>query len=77
MSMVIDDSSCVLGCGCGALVLLCLRFRNLSSVDWVCMVGMGGEFLCDMEHGVGKTMLMRCYACAAELRLMGVGSVLE
>ncbi len=52
---------------------MCIRFNNLSSVDWVCVVVMRGGFLCDMEHGgVGKAMLMRGGACAAELRLMGV-----
>ena len=32
-----------------------------------------GWRVCGMVHGVGKAMLMRGGACAAELRLLGVG----
>jgi len=57
--------------GCGVWGIVCFRIQYLSSVVYVCGIDMGGGFLCDMEHGIGKTMLMRGGACAAELRLMG------
>ncbi len=53
-----------------------LRVNNLSRIDWVFVDERRGVFLCDMDHGVGKAMLMRGGACAAELRLMGVLVVL-
>ena len=56
------------GCKVSAV---CFQVKNLSSVGWDNMVESDG-FLCGMEHGVGKAMLMRGGACAAELRLMGV-----
>ncbi len=56
---------------------VCKRLRNLSSVHWVCVVGIRGGFLCGMEHGMGKARLMRVVACTAELRLMGVIVILK
>ncbi len=38
----------------------------------VCVMNMRGGFLCDMEHGVEKAMIMRGGVCAAEHHLMGV-----
>ena len=37
------------------------------------MCGGCGGLLCGMVHGAGKAIMMRGGACAAELRLMGVG----
>ena len=73
-------SSSLLGAGSGCLwfavsvcfLFMCSRVKNLSSVGWVDVAGIGG-LLCVMVHGAGKAMLMRGGACAAELRLMGVG----
>ena len=41
-------------------------------VVYMCGVDMGGGFLCGMEHGVEKAMMMQGGACAAELRLIRV-----
>ena len=65
---------CVCFFGCGVWGIVCFRVRYLSSEVCVYGIDMGGGFLYGMEHGVGKTMLMRGGACdcAPELRLMGV-----
>ena len=53
---------------------MCLRVKYLSSVGWFCLVdSIGGLY--GIVHGAGNTMLMRDGACAAELRLMGLGVV--
>jgi hypothetical protein len=46
--------------------------KNLSIVDWCNLLGSVGG-LKGIVHGAGNAMLMRGGACAAELRLMGVG----
>ena len=56
--------------GC-KMSVVCFRVKNLSSVSWDNLVGSDGV-LCGMEHEVGKAMLMRGGACAAELRLLRV-----
>jgi hypothetical protein len=53
-------------------MVVCLRLINLSSVGWYCVVGRVGV-LCGIVHEAGKAILMRGGACAAELRLMGLG----
>jgi hypothetical protein len=53
-------------------VVVCFRVKNLSSVGWDSVVG-NGRVLCGIVHGAGNAMLMRGGACAAELRLMGLG----
>ena len=58
--------------GCDVWGIVWFRVQYLSIVVCVCGVNMGVGFLCGMEHGVGKAMLMRGGACAAELRLMRV-----
>ena len=72
---VLDDVEAVLqfvSPGCWVVVVVYLRVKNLSSVGWFCIVGSIGD-LCGIVHGVGNAMLMRGGACAAELRLMGLG----
>ena len=46
--------------------------KNLSSVSWDNVVG-NGRALCGIVHGAENAMLMGSGACAAELRLMGLG----
>ena len=53
-------------------MVVCFRVKNLSSVGWVCVVG-NGWLSCGIVHGAKNAMLMRGGACAAELRLMGLG----
>ena len=60
---------CVILFGCDVWGMVWFRVKYLSSVVCVCGVNMCGGFLCVMEHGVRKAMLMRGGACAAELRL--------
>ena len=57
--------------GCKASVV-CFRLKNLSSVGWDSVVKRVGV-LCGIVHGAGNAMWMRGGACAAELRLMGMG----
>ena len=65
--------SCVfLFFGCGVWGIVCFRVQYLSSVVCVCGIDIGEGFLCGMEHGVGKAILMRGGACATELRLTGI-----
>ncbi len=54
------------------LVVVCFLVKNLSSVGWNNVVGSDGV-LCGIVHGPGNAMSMRGGACAAELRLMGLG----
>ncbi len=58
--------------GCWVSVVVCFRVKNLSSVGWDNVVG-NGRVLCGIVHGAVNAMLMRGGACAAELRLMGLG----
>ena len=51
---------------------MCLRVKYMSSVGWFCLVGSIGS-LYGIVHGAGNAMLRRGGACAAELRLMGLG----
>ncbi len=67
---VVGGGLCVIGVGFIDLGVVCMQVNNLSRVVWASEAGVIRGFLCDMEHGVGKTMLMRGGACAAELRLM-------
>ena len=53
-------------------VVVRLRVKNMSSVGWYSVVGSVG-FLCVIMHGAWNAILMRGGACAAELRLMGLG----
>ena len=53
-------------------VVVYFRVKNLSSVGWDNVVG-NGRVLCGIVHVAGNAMLMRGGACAAELRLMGLG----
>ena len=56
-------SSSLLGVAYGCLwfavgdcfLFMCSRVKNMASVGWVCVAGIGG-LLCDMVHGAGKTM---------------------
>ena len=63
---------CVSIVGCGLWGIVFFRVQYLSSLVCVSGIDIGGGCLCGMEHGVGKAMLMRGGACAADLRLMGV-----
>ncbi len=68
LGMVDGGGVCVLSGDCFVLGVVCFRVKKFSSADWVCMDGRRGEFLCGMEHGVGKAVLMPGGACAAEQR---------
>ena len=57
---------------CWVTVIVRLRVKNLSSVGWYSVVGSVGV-LCGIVHGAGNAMLMRGGACAAKLRLIGLG----
>jgi hypothetical protein len=59
--------------GCWVSVVVCFRVKNLSSVGWDNVVG-NGRVLCCIVHGAGNDILMRGGACAAVLRLMGLGA---
>ena len=51
---------------------MCFLVKNLSRVSWNGVVGnVGGLY--GIEHGAENAILMRGGACAAELRLMGLG----
>ena len=58
--------------GCWVAVFVCFLVKNLSSVSWYGVAGIVGG-LCGIVHGAENTILMRGGACAAELRLMGLG----
>ena len=58
--------------GCWVARCECFLLKNLSSVGWLCVVGSVGG-LCGIVHGAENAMLMRGGACAAELRLIGLG----
>ena len=58
--------------GCWMTVVVCFRVKDLSSVGWYSVVGSVGV-LCCIVHEAGNAILMRGGACAAELRLMGLG----
>ena len=65
--------SCVYVCVfCDIWGIVRFRVQYLSSVVCVWGVNMGGGFLCGMEHGDGKAMLMLGGACAADLILIRV-----
>jgi hypothetical protein len=53
-------------------VVVCFRVKNLSMVGWFSVVDSVGV-LCGIVHGAGEAISMRSGACAAELRLMGLG----
>jgi hypothetical protein len=57
---------------CWVTVVVFFRVKNLSKVSWYSVVGNVGV-LYGIVHGAGKAILMRGGACAAELRLMGLG----
>ena len=58
--------------GCWVAVFMCFLVKNLSSVSWYGVAGIVGG-LCGIVHGAENAILMRGGACAAELRLMGLG----
>ena len=58
--------------GCWVAVFLFFLVKNISSVSW-CGVAVNVGDLCCIVHGAGNAILMRGGACAAELRLMGLG----
>ena len=58
--------------GCWVAVFVCFLVKNLSSVSWYGVAGKVGG-LCGIVHGAENAILMRGGACAAELRLMGLG----
>ncbi len=51
---------------------MCFLVKNLSSVSLYGVAGNVGG-LCGIVHGAENAILMRGGACAAELRLMGLG----
>ena len=51
---------------------MCFLVKNFSSVSWYGVAGIVGG-LCDIVHGAENAIFMRSGACAAELRLMGMG----
>ena len=58
--------------GCWVAVFMCFLVKNLSSVSRYGVAGVGGG-LCGIVHKAENAILMRGGACAAELRLMGLG----
>ena len=58
--------------GCWVVEVMCLRVKYMSSVGWFCVVGSIDGLYCSVR-GAENAMLMRGGACAAELRLIGLG----
>ncbi len=75
--MVVGGGMCVIGVGFVGLGVVYTRVKKLYIVVWACVAGVIGGFLCGMEHGVGKAMLMRGGPCAAKRHLMRVGGWLD